>query len=93
MFYRREGQDPPLQNKSIGVYQTIALARQRPWLPPGGKLSQKTPKVDFVTDEGNWFVFVAFPLIRLAFARHLPPQGEGMGCVAKLNDKLQFEQL
>ena len=60
--------------------------------PLGGKLSQKTPKVDFVTDEGNWFVFVAFPLIRLAFARHLPPRGEGKGCVAKLNNKLKFEQ-
>jgi len=44
--------------------------------PLGGKLSQKTLKVDFVTDVGNWFVFVAFPLIRLAFARHLPPRGK-----------------
>ena len=59
----------------------IALARQRPWLPLGGKLSQKTPKVDFGTDEGNWLLSASFPLIRLAFARHLPPRGKVRGAV------------
>jgi len=49
--------------------------------------------VDFVTDEGNicciqsiFHISISVP--SSAPSGHLPPQGEGMGCVAKLNDKL-----
>ena len=71
-------------------------------LPLGGKLSAER------TDEGQLLVFfhssislLQLPLIRFAFAQHLPPQGEGYNiaylfpiifCNSAINDEISLNE-